>query len=259
MNFQTKQKVKKMKRFENKVVMVTGGCRGIGKAIVEAFAEEGAKVYALDYVIPEPGEVFIENEAIASQVVAKQADVTKFDSIQTIADEVVAEAGRIDVLVNNAGITRDNLLMRMSEAEWDQVINTNLKGVFICTKIISRQMMSQRYGRIVNIGSVVGTMGNAGQANYSSSKAGLIGFTKSIARELASRNILVNCVAPGYVRTPMTDKLTDEQRNAFLVNIPLKRVAEPRDIANAVTFFASEESSYVTGQVLHVNGGMLMD
>lgn len=248
-----------MQRFDGKIVVVTGGCRGIGKAIVERFASEGAKVYALDYKIPESGEVFIEDEQLSAKVTAMQADVTSFDSIQKVTDEILAQSQRIDILINNAGVTRDNLLMRMSEAEWDQVIDTNLKGVFICTKVMTRAMMSQRFGRIVNIGSVVGTMGNAGQANYSSSKAGLIGFTKSVARELASRNIVVNCVAPGYVRTPMTDKLTDEQRNAFLVNIPLKRVAEPADISNAVTFLASEDANYITGQVLHVNGGMLMD
>lgn len=248
-----------MQRFEGKIVVVTGGCRGIGKAIVERFASEGAKVYALDYKIPEAGEVFIEDATLASRVTAKQADVTSLDSIQKVTDEILAESQRIDVLINNAGVTRDNLLMRMSEAEWDQVLDTNLKGVFICTKVMTRPMMSQRFGRIVNIGSVVGTMGNAGQANYSSSKAGLIGFTKSVARELASRNIVVNCVAPGYVRTPMTDKLTDEQKAVFLVNIPLKRVAEPEDISNAVTFLASEDANYITGQVLHVNGGMLMD
>lgn len=247
-----------MKRFEGKVAVVTGGCRGIGKAIVERFLKEGARVFALDFRIPEAGEVFIEDAEMASRVACKQADVTSFDSVQKVCDEIVAEAGRIDYLVNNAGVTRDNLLMRMSEEEWDMVMNTNLKGVFICTKVFSRVMMSQRYGRIVNIGSVVGSMGNAGQANYSSSKAGLIGFTKSIAKELASRNILVNCVAPGYVRTPMTDKLTDEQRAAFLVGIPLKRPAEAEDIANVVTFFASEDASYVTGQLIHVDGGMVM-
>ncbi len=247
-----------MKRFEGKVAVVTGGCRGIGKAIVERFLNEGARVFALDFRIPEAGEVFIEDAEMASRVACKQADVTSFDSVQKVCDEIVAEAGRIDFLVNNAGVTRDNLLMRMSEEEWDMVLNTNLKGVFICTKVFSRVMMSQRYGRIVNIGSVVGSMGNAGQANYSSSKAGLIGFTKSIAKELASRNILVNCVAPGYVRTPMTDKLTDDQRAAFLVGIPLKRPAEAEDIANVVTFFASEDASYVTGQLIHVDGGMVM-
>lgn len=246
------------KRFEGKVAVVTGGCRGIGKSIVEKYAAEGARVFAVDFRIPEAGETFIEDPAIAGMVSCLQMDVTDADSVQSVTDTVVKEAGRIDILVNNAGITRDNLLMRMSVDEWDAVLNTNLKGVFICTKVMSRVMMSQRYGRIVNVGSIVGTIGNAGQANYSSSKAGVIGFTKSIARELASRNILVNCVAPGYVRTPMTDKLTEEQRNAFVVNIPLKRVAEPVDIANAVAFLTSEDANYITGQVLHVNGGLNM-
>eukprot|EP01107_Rhizomastix_libera_P017891 TRINITY_DN8821_c0_g1_i1.p1 TRINITY_DN8821_c0_g1~~TRINITY_DN8821_c0_g1_i1.p1 ORF type:complete len:248 (-),score=-17.32 TRINITY_DN8821_c0_g1_i1:378-1121(-) len=247
-----------MKRFEGKIAVVTGGCRGIGKAIVLRLLNEGAKVFAADYQIPAAGDIFIEDAALAANVTCKQMDVTSFDSVQTAVDEIVKEAGRIDILINNAGVTRDNLLMRMTETEWDQVLDTNLKGVFICTKVVSRQMMSQRYGRIVNIGSVVGSMGNAGQSNYSASKAGLIGFTKSIAKELASRNILVNAVAPGYVRTPMTDKLTDEQRAAFLVNIPLKRPAEAEDIANVVTFFASEDANYVTGQLIHVDGGMVM-
>jgi len=247
-----------MKRFEGKVAVVTGGCRGIGKSIVEHLASEGAIVYALDFKIPDENEVFIEDASISKLVKIKQADVSSIESIQKVADEIIAESEKVDILVNNAGITRDNLLMRMSEAEWDQVIGTNLKGAFVCTKIFSRAMMSKRYGRIVNIGSVVASMGNAGQANYSSSKAGLIGFSKSIARELSSRNILVNVVAPGYVRTLMTDILTDEQRAAFLVNIPLKRVAEPEDIAKAVAFFASDDASYITGQVLNVNGGMLM-
>lgn len=256
-NFLNKRK-KTMKRFEGKVAVVTGGCRGIGKAIVLRFLSEGAKVFAVDYKIPDAGEVFIEDAALAANVTCKQMDVTSFDSVQGAVDEIVKEAGRIDILINNAGVTRDNLLMRMSETEWDQVMDTNLKGAFICTKVISRVMMSQRYGRIVNIGSVVGSMGNAGQSNYSASKAGLIGFTKSIAKELASRNILVNIVAPGYVRTAMTDKLTDEQRAAFMVNIPLKRPAEAEDIANVVTFFASEDASYLTGQLIHIDGGMVM-
>lgn len=245
-------------RFEGKTVIVTGGCRGIGLAIVEKFASEGAKVYAVDFRIPEDGRQLISDDNIAAKVAVKQADVTNLDSVQQVFDEIIKEAGSVDVLVNNAGITRDNLLIRMSEQEWDAVIDTNLKGTFICTKAISRQMMSQRNGRIINIGSIVGTIGNAGQANYSSSKAGVIGFTKSIARELASRNILVNCVAPGYVRTPMTDKLTDEQKQKFIDNIPLKKIAEPDDIANVAAFLASSDASYLTGQIIHVNGGLYM-
>lgn len=246
------------KRFENKIAVITGGCRGIGKSIATKFAKEGAFVFALDFKLPDENEMFLEDTELSQNIVCKQADVTNFESIEKIFAEIVQEKGRIDFLVNNAGITRDNLLMRMSEMEWDSVLNTNLKGSFVCTKAVTRIMMGQRFGRIVNIGSVVGTMGNAGQANYSASKAGLIGFTKSIARELASRNILVNLVAPGYVRTAMTDKLTDEQRKAFLDNVPLKRVAEPEDIANAVAFLSSDEASYITGQVLHVNGGLYL-
>ncbi len=246
------------KRFEGKVAVVTGGCRGIGKSIVARYLAEGAKVFALDYVIPSEGEVFFEDPAMAAMVKCVQADVTSSESVQRAFDTVLEDAGRIDILVNNAGITRDNLLIRMSETEWDSVISTNLKGAFLCTKAVSRPMMQQRSGRIVNIGSVVGEIGNAGQGNYSASKAGLFGFTKSIARELASRNILVNCVAPGYVHTPMTDKLTDDQRNAFVVNIPLKRVCEPEEIANVVVFLSSDDASYVTGQVIHVNGGLAM-
>lgn len=245
-------------RFENRIAIVTGGCRGIGKSIVIKLASEGAFVYALDYVIPDESEVFCENQELTKNIKCMQADVSNFSSIENCVNTIIEEKSKIEILVNNAGITRDNLLMRMSEAEWDAVINTNLKGAFICTKIISRPMMSQRYGRIVNVGSVVGLMGNAGQSNYSASKAGLVGFTKSIARELASRNILVNLVAPGYVRTAMTEKLNDEQKKAFIENIPLKRVAEPEDIANAVAFLCSDEASYITGNILNVNGGLYL-
>ena len=245
-------------RFENKIAVVTGGCRGIGKSIVIKLAKEGAKVYALDFKIPDKNEVFIEDSEIANSIKCLQADVTKMESIEQCFETITSEAGRVDILVNNAGITRDNLLLRMSETEWDAVLNTNLKGAFVCSKVVSKIMISQRSGRIINIGSVVGSIGNAGQSNYSASKAGLIGFSKSIARELSSRNILVNVVAPGYVRTPMTDSLNNEQKKAFMENIPLKRIAEPEDIANAVAFLASNEASYITGQVLHVNGGLFM-
>jgi 3-oxoacyl-[acyl-carrier protein] reductase len=247
-----------MNRFENKVVIVTGGCRGIGLSIVEKFAREGAKVYALDFKIPAENEEFPNDLSLKPLVKAVQVDVSIMDSVQAAMDFVVKDAGRIDVLINNAGITRDNLLMRMSELEWDSVINTNLKGTFLCIKAVTRQMMGQRSGRIINIGSIVGTIGNAGQTNYSASKAGMIGLTKSVAKELASRNILVNLIAPGYVITAMTHGLTDDQKNAFLNNIPLKRGATPEDIANVAAFLASEESSYVTGQVIHVDGGLYM-
>jgi 3-oxoacyl-[acyl-carrier protein] reductase len=170
----------------------------------------------------------------------------------------LSESGRIDVLVNNAGITKDTLLMRMTEQDWDDVLNTNLKGAFLCCKAVARPMMSQRSGRIINISSIVGLRGNAGQVNYSSSKAGMIGLTKSLAQELASRNILVNCIAPGYIETDMTDKLNDDQRKAFADKIPLKRAAKPEEVANVVSFFANADSTYVTGQVIAVDGGLAM-
>ena len=247
-----------MKIFSGKTAVVTGGCRGIGKAIVLRFASEGAAVYALDYKIPEQDEIFIDDPELASLVKCIQLDVTNELSVNTAFEQVIKDSGRIDILVNNAGITRDTLVLRMNEQDWDAVLNTNLKGAFLCAKAVARQMMSQRSGRIINMGSVVGVMGNAGQANYSSSKAGLIGLTKSLAKEFAARNILVNLIAPGYVITPMTEKLTEDQKKAFLENIPLKRGASPEDIANAVTFFAGDDSSYITGQVLHVDGGLLM-
>jgi 3-oxoacyl-[acyl-carrier protein] reductase len=240
------------------IAVVTGGCRGIGKSIVKRFIDDGAMVYALDYVIPANDEKMFEDEAYNSKVKCLQVDVTNEESVTSAFETVVRDAGRLDILVNNAGITRDNLLLRMTAAEWDAVLSTNLKGAFLCVKAVARQMMSQRSGRIINIGSVVGIMGNAGQSNYSASKAGLIGFTKSIAKEFASRNILVNLIAPGYVITAMTEKLTEDQRKQFLDVIPLKRGATPEDIANAAAFLAGKDSSYITGQVLNVDGGMIM-
>lgn len=247
-----------MNRLKGKTAIVTGGCRGIGKAIVEKFASEGAKVFALDYVIPEKVEDFIEDAKLRESIFIIQADVTNEESVNKAINEVTKISETIDILVNNAGITRDTLVMRMTESDWDVVLNTNLKGAFLCSKAVCRKMMSQKSGRIINMGSIVGSIGNAGQANYSSSKAGMIGLTKSLAKEFGSRNILVNCIAPGYVITPMTEKLTEEQKQAYLSNIPLKRGAQPEDIANACLFFASEDSSYVTGQVLHVDGGLAM-
>jgi len=246
------------KVLEGKVAVVTGGCRGIGKSIVMRFLNDGAKVYALDFKIPDEGEVFIEDDELGKNVNCIQLDVTDELSVNNAFEKVISQAGRLDILVNNAGITRDTLIMRMTSQDWDAVLNTNLKGAFLCSKAVARQMMSQRAGRIINMGSVVGTMGNAGQANYSASKAGLIGLTKSLAKEFASRNVLVNLIAPGYVMTTMTDKLTEDQKNQFLQVIPLRRGAQPEDIANAVAFFAGNDSSYITGQVLHVDGGMVM-
>ncbi len=244
------------KKLEGLTAAVTGGCRGIGLAIAERFAKEGAKVFALDYKIPESGESYLKDESLKDLIECIRTDVTSQESVKNAFDTVLEKGGKIDILVNNAGITRDNLLMRMSLEEWESVIDTNLKGAFLCTKAVIRQMMSQRKGRIINIGSVVGSIGNAGQANYSSSKAGLIGFTKSVAKELGSRNILANVIAPGFVMTPMTEKLPDSVKEEYLKNIPLKRAASPQDIANAAFFLASDDSAYVTGQVIHVDGGM---
>lgn len=238
--------------------IVTGGCRGIGKAIVETFLRRGAKVFALDYVLPENGVEYIEDQELRKNVRCIQVDVTKTESVTKAIDEVAAEDGKIDILVNNAGITRDGLVIKMTEQDWDAVLSTNLKGAFLCSKYASTIMMRRRYGRIINMGSIVGIIGNSGQANYSASKAGLIGLTKSFAKEFGRRNILVNLIAPGFIITPMTDKLTQDQKDAYLVNIPLHRGGTPQDIADAVYFFTTKEASYITGQILQVDGGLAM-
>lgn len=236
-------------KFENKVAVVTGGSKGIGASICEYFVNNGAKTYSLSRSIP-------ENKT--NGVNYLQCDVSDFQNVQDVMTNINKEAGRIDFLINNAGVTKDNLILRMNENDWDTVLDINLKSAFNTAKAVSRIMMGQRYGKIINIGSIVGTTGNAGQSNYSASKAGLVGFTKSLAKELASRNILVNLIAPGYVITEMTEKLNEEQLAAFLDNIPLKRGASGEEIAKVVGFFASDDSNYVTGQVLHVDGGLAM-
>jgi 3-oxoacyl-[acyl-carrier protein] reductase len=248
-----------MRLLENKIALVTGGARGIGRAISVALASEGAHVAFSD--IQTGDEVNETKELVQSKGVralALQSDVRDFASAQTVVDNVVREFERIDILVNNAGITRDNLIMRMTEEEWDLVIDTNLKGTFNYCRGVSKYMIGQRQGKIINISSVVGLIGNPGQVNYSASKAGIVGLTKTLAKELASRNIQVNSIAPGFVETGMTEKLTSQQREALLTMIPMKRTAQPEEIAGVVVFFASPAARYITGQVLCVDGGLVI-
>ncbi|TSI11440.1 3-oxoacyl-[acyl-carrier-protein] reductase [Lysinibacillus sp. BW-2-10] len=248
-----------MGKLDGKTAVVTGASRGIGRAIALQLAIEGANV-VVNYSGSEKKalEVVEEIKSLGSNAIAVQANVSDSDSVQNLMSATLEQFGTIDILVNNAGITRDNLLMRMKEDEWDEVINTNLKGVFLCTKAVTRQMMKQRAGRIINISSIVGTIGNAGQANYVAAKAGVIGLTKTTARELASRNILVNAIAPGFITTEMTDALPEDIKNAMLTQIPLASLGQPEHIAKAVIFLASDDSSYMTGQTLHIDGGMFM-
>lgn len=241
--------------FDGKIALVTGASRGIGRAIAEkliacgvtvigtATSENGAK--AISEYLGNKGKGFVLN-------------VTETDSIEKFLADVRAEFGEIDILVNNAGITRDNLLMRMKDDEWQDIIDTNLSSVFRLSKAVMRAMMKKRYGRIITIGSVVGTMGNAGQANYAAAKAGVIGFSKSLAREVASRGITVNVVAPGFIETDMTRALTEDQRAGILSQVPANRLGDAKEIASAVAFLASDEAGYITGETLHVNGGMYM-
>ncbi|HLO92197.1 MAG: 3-oxoacyl-[acyl-carrier-protein] reductase [Chloroflexota bacterium] len=246
-----------MKLLEGKIALITGGARGIGKAIALAYAAEGANVAFSDLKYDEVAEA-LEKEIESFGVKAKgyASDASSFEGSEELINKVVEEFGRIDVLVNNAGITRDNLLMRMTEADWDLVIKVNLKSIFNMTKAVQRIMLKQRFGSIINMSSVVGLDGNAGQSNYSASKAGLIGFTKSIAMELGSRNIRCNAIAPGYIETDMTAKLPEEVRKEWAEKIPLRRGGKPEDVANVAVFLGSELSSYVTGQVISVCGGM---
>lgn len=242
-----------------KVALVTGASRGIGRAIAVALAEAGADV-AINYAGSEAAaaDTAAAVEALGRRALAVKANVGKPDEFEAMVKQVIDTMGTIDILVNNAGITRDNLIMRMKEEEFDQVIETNLKGVFNGIKAVTRPMMKQRSGRIINISSVVGALGNPGQANYVAAKAGVIGLTKASARELASRGIMVNCVAPGFIETDMTDKLPEEMKSKLLADIPLARLGAPQDIAAAVRFLASDASSYMTGQTIHIDGGMYM-
>lgn len=247
-----------MRLLENKVAIITGGSRGIGKAICERYIAEGA-IVAFTYVSSDEKARALEVELAKNGGVAKgfKSDAANFEQAQQLIDAVVAEFGRVDILVNNAGITRDGLLMRMSEQDWDDVMNTNLKSVFNTVKAAQKYMLKQRSGSIINLSSVVGVKGNAGQSNYSASKAGIIGFTKSIALELGSRNIRSNAIAPGFIETEMTGVLDEKVVQGWRDSIPLKRGGQPEDVANMCVFLGSDMSAYVTGQCLNVCGGML--
>jgi 3-oxoacyl-[acyl-carrier protein] reductase len=245
--------------FANKVALVTGSARGIGRAIAETLAQRGASLVIADLRAELAATTAQQIAASTGQrTLAMAVDVVDSQSVKAMVDRVLAEFGHLDILVNNAGTTRDNLIMRMEEADWDLVLNINLKGAFNCSKAVVRTMMKQRYGRIVNIASVSGLAGQAGQANYSASKAGLVGLTKALARELGSRQITVNAVAPGFIPTDLTKDLPTELKDASLKMIPLGRWGSPQEIAAAVAFLASDEAAYITGHVLSVDGGMVM-
>ena len=243
---------------DKKVALITGGTRGIGKAIAKIFSQKGYNL-VLNYVSENTDINKLEKEIKNdNEILFVRANVSKYSEAEELVKKAIEKFGKIDVLVNNAGITRDNLIMRMKEEDFDSVINTNLKGTFNVTKNVIPYMMKKREGRIVNISSVVGVSGNAGQCNYAASKAGIIGFSKSIAKELASRNILCNCIAPGFIGTDMTDVLSDEVKNNINNQIPLKRMGTAEEIAKSVYFLGGEDNTYITGQVLNVDGGMLM-
>ncbi|MDZ7261808.1 MAG: 3-oxoacyl-[acyl-carrier-protein] reductase [candidate division KSB1 bacterium] len=247
-----------MGKLDGKVAVVTGSARGIGRAIALRLAQEGADVVISDILVDEAGKTSQEIEALGRRSLALKTDVSQWTEAEALINQTVEKFGRIDILVNNAGINKDNLLIRMTEEEWDRVLSVNLKGCFNCTKAAAKIMIKQRSGKIINIASVVGIMGNAGQVNYAASKAGIIGLTKSVARELASRGIQVNAVAPGFIETEMTKALPEKAKESFLNAIPLKRAGTPEEVAAVVSFLSSSDSDYVTGQVIVVDGGMLM-
>ena len=246
------------KLLENKVAVVTGAGRGIGEAIARRLAGEGAAVAVCDVMLDNAQQVATSLGKGGTKANAYAVNVTDSKQVKDVCDKIVADFGRVDILVNNAGITRDGLLLRMSDEDWDAVLGVNLKGIFLFTRSLCRTMLQQRGGAIVNIASIVGVVGNAGQANYSASKAGVIGFTKTVAKELASRGIRSNAVAPGFIQTAMTDKLSPEAKKAQTDFIALKRLGLPEDVANVVLFLASDLSAYVTGQVIAVDGGLAM-
>ncbi len=245
-----------MSQLQGKVALVTGASRGIGKAIATELAAQGATVVGT--ATSESGAAAISEYLAATGGKGLALNVTDKDSVEAVLKTITDEFGGIDILINNAGITRDNLLMRMKDEEWQDIINTNLTSIFTLSKAVLRGMMKKRYGRIVNVGSVVGSAGNAGQANYAAAKAGVIGFSKSMAREVASRGITINVVAPGFIDTDMTKALTDDQREAIFKDIPANRLGQPEEIAATVAFLVSDGAAYITGETIHVNGGMYM-
>jgi len=245
-------------KLKDRVAIVTGGARGIGREIALTLAREGASIAICDVNEEALSLTKAEIEAISRQCTVSIVDVGDYASCEEMVNKTLDKFGKIDILINNAGITRDSLLMRMKEEDWDAVLRVNLKGAFNFTKAVCRAMIKQRYGKVVNIASIIGIMGNAGQANYAASKAGLIGLTKSSAKELASRGINVNAIAPGFIKTSMTDKLTDEQKEGMLKLIPLNLLGSPSDVANLALFLVSDSASYITGEVIKVDGGMVM-
>ena len=244
---------------KGKTVLITGGSRGIGRAIALAFAEEGTNVI-INYTSDEENakDVIKEIEKFGVKGLAVRANISKAEEVNSMFDKIKEDFDMIDILINNAGITRDSLFIGMKEKDWDEVIEVNLKGMFLCTKAVIRKMLRQKYGRIVNISSVVGVIGNPGQANYCASKAGVIGFTKSLAREVASRNITVNAIAPGFIGTDMTKVLPENIKESVMKTIPMGRYGNPEDVANVVVFLSSDRADYITGQVIHIDGGMAM-
>ena len=243
---------------KDKVALITGSARGIGREIASLFAKEGAGIIICDVNEELVGETKEKLESRGFKVASFAVDVTNLNRVEEMLNKILDKFGKIDILVNNAGITKDGLLVRMKEADWDAVLDVNLKGTFVCTKAVSKVMIKQRCGKIISIASIIGIMGNVGQANYAASKAGIIGFTKSVARELALRNIMVNAVAPGYIQTEMTAKLSDDAREQMLKNIPLNRLGTPEDVARTCLFLASSDADYITGQTIVVDGGMAM-
>ena len=245
-------------RLKDKVALITGGARGIGQAIAVTFAREGADIVVADVNLEIAQKTALEIEGLGRKALALEMDVTNYEKVEEGINKILDKMGKVDILVNNAGITKDNLLLRMSQADWDAVINVNLKGTFNCIKAVTRPMIKQRSGRIISIASIIGLMGNPGQANYAASKAGIIALTKTVAKELASRNINANAVAPGFIQTEMTAKLPEDIKKKMLEAIPLAKLGTPQDVANTCLFLASDESSYITGQVITIDGGMVM-